>query len=149
MSSILDKFTNGTKELDLLLSTEDVNPFGKVVVNEQGEIVLVNKIMVERFEWGWMRDVIGKTVSEAFLGAREHKGFIKQFFENPIPRRMGQAKELHIEGISKTGKRIPVIVMLEKVELRGKQSIQPDKWKGEIHKFAVAFVVFKDLLGMK
>lgn len=85
---------------------------GILVVNETGEITLVNNFLVSQFGYDNAADLVGKKV-EILIPARFHTHHVedrKNYHKNPKRRLMGIGRDLF--GIKKTGIEFPVEVSL-------------------------------------
>jgi PAS domain S-box-containing protein len=91
---------------------------GVVVVNEGGEILVVNHIAEQMF--GYEKDELNGQALEVLLPERFRGGHIKfraNFNKNPSPRKMGFGRDL--SAIKKSGEEFPVEISLSYSEGKG------------------------------
>ncbi|AOP36262.1 PAS domain-containing sensor histidine kinase [Leptospira tipperaryensis] len=108
---ITDRKKAEQKFKDLLESAPDA----MVIVNREGNIVLVNSQTLNLF--GWDRDQLLGQKIEILVPLRYkeiHPKHRDQFFENPKVRSMGAGLELH--GLRKDGSEFPVEISLSPLE---------------------------------
>ena len=91
-------------------------PDAMVIVNQQGEILLVNKQTEAVF--GYPRDeLVGRTVEMLVPDDRRerHTRYREVFSANPRLRPMGQTAELH--GVARCGRELPVEISLSPIQM--------------------------------
>ncbi len=91
-------------------------PSGIVMVDQQGHIILANKLIVQQFGYE-AEEVIGQSI-ETLLPERfreRHARFRKEFFDSPESRRMGKNRELL--GQRRDGSEFPVEVTLAPITM--------------------------------
>src|SRR5258708_7714257 len=92
---------------------------GIVVINTEGNILVVNKVVEEMF--GYETDELNGKNLEILLPERFRSGHLKHrlgFNENPSPRRMGLGRDL--PALRKDGKEFPVEISLSHSQVSGK-----------------------------
>ncbi|WP_421246939.1 PAS domain S-box protein [Aeromonas sanarellii] len=96
---------------DLLESAPDA----MVIVNHEGDIVLVNRRAIELF--GWRREELLGHKIEMLVPTRfrtHHPALRDQFFRSPQPRSMGPGLELF--GLHRDGREFPIEISLSPIE---------------------------------
>src|SRR4029078_4888900 len=119
LDKTLDHVEAEERHVRLLIET---SPNGILVVNEAGQITLVNPSIELLF--GFKRDeLIGHPVemlvAEAFAGSHEH--LRRSFSNHPEKRQMAEGLDAH--GLRKDGKLIPIEVSLNPVEGEGRKGV--------------------------
>jgi PAS domain S-box-containing protein len=93
----------------------EASPVGKIMVDREGKIVLVNRQIERLFGYG-REELLGQSV-ERLVPDRtraEHPGLRSGFFANPQTRSMGAGRELF--GRRKDGVEVPIEIGLNPVE---------------------------------
>ncbi len=114
LSSIVDITARRRAQARFRAAVES-SPAGMVMVDSDGEIVLVNREVERMFGWDreeLMGESIELLVPERFRG--EHPGFRDHFFEAPDTRPMGAGRDLF--GLHRDGTEIPVEIGLNPIE---------------------------------
>jgi PAS domain S-box-containing protein len=91
---------------------------GIVVINQEGEILVVNHVVEEMFGYG--KDELNGASLETLLPERYRGGHIKHrlgFNKDPSPRRMGFGRDL--SALKKNGQEFPVEISLSYSEAHG------------------------------
>ncbi|MGE4001994.1 MAG: PAS domain S-box protein [Planctomycetaceae bacterium] len=108
-----------TRELDIARREAalivEASPTGKIMIDEQGRIVLVNAVAERLF--GYDRDELLHRPVEVLLPERfqpQHPRLRAAFFASPKVRRMGEGRDLY--GLRKDGSEFPVEIGLSPIE---------------------------------
>lgn len=109
----------GEERLRLIL---DAAPNGMLMVNQKGEIVLVNS-QVERLFQYHRDELLGKSVDLLVPDATrgKHPSYRDQFFADPQARSMGVGRDLY--GLRKDGSQIPVEIGLNPLRTEGEMFV--------------------------
>lgn len=100
----------------------ECSPVATLVVQASGEIVLVNRQAEALFQYA-RKDLIGKPVEILVpedVRAR-HPELVRTYAKAPLPRQMGQGRELH--GVRRDGSMFPVEVGLNPIEKDGRMHV--------------------------
>lgn len=113
MSSVID-ISDRIRAEDRFRSAVEAAPNGMVMINSNGEIILVNKQTEDMF--GYTRsELVGMSIGLLIPDdvKQRHPFFIKAYIAKPEPRSMGMGRELF--GRKKDGSKIPVEIGLRPV----------------------------------
>ncbi|WP_342689750.1 PAS domain-containing sensor histidine kinase [Aequorivita flava] len=94
-------------------------PDAMVIVNERGEIQLINKQAEKLFGYHideLLNQPVEVLIPKKFKGQNNHKNQRDKFFTNPKVRSMGAGKSEVLYGINKKGKEIPVQISLSPLQ---------------------------------
>src|SRR5689334_4334993 len=114
MDQELDNLPENAEKYRLIV---EATPAAEVMVNRDGNIVLVNKQTEKLFGYD-RKELIGKPIEvlvpHRFRG--NHPGYRGNFFAAPQTRSMGAGRDLY--GLKKDGTEVPVEIGLNPMETR-------------------------------
>lgn len=96
----------------------EYDPDGIIVINKNGEIILVNHVLIDMFGYS-QAELVGQSIS-MLLPERfrtRHEAYIRQYVENPHMRPMGL--DLNLVGLRKDGAEINLDISINPVEVGG------------------------------